>query len=181
MADTTGALCLVDRCLRCRLVPVATFGRARSNRRAYRCRLFPFLRTPNPMSVKFSSIAANLTKERDGEYREVPEWPSVKLGVRSLHNPAYQLARDALIARYVRKKPSPVQRQIDAGRLYATHILFGWDGFSNEDGTPLVYTPELAMEKMTNPEYRELVQKVEAAATEVGESEIEFIEEATKN
>lgn len=131
------------------------------------------------MAIKLSSIKNNITAEREGAYIEIPEWPGVSLGVRSLELPAYKIALDQLVQKYARKykgkNAPPDVRDADIGGLLADHILFGWNGFEE------TYTPESAKELMTAPEGRDFVKQVLWAATQVSENEIEFVADATKN
>lgn len=131
------------------------------------------------MTVKFSSIKNNVAAERDGSYIDIPDWPGVKLGVRSLELPAYKIALDILVQRYARKykgkSAPPDVRDSDVGRLLAEHILFGWEGFDE------AYDSDMAIETMSSGEGRELVKQTLWAATQVAETEVEFVSEATKN
>lgn len=131
------------------------------------------------MTIKFSSIKNKIDVERSGEFKEIPEWPGVKLGVRSLELPAYKLALDLLVQRLARKykhKGAPPEvRDAEVGKLLAEHILFGWEGFDEE------YSPEIALETLSSAEGRDLVKFTLWAAAQVGETEVEFVKEATKN
>lgn len=128
------------------------------------------------MSVKFSSLAADTAKESEGDWQEIPDLPGVSLKVRSFNFPAYRVARDLLLQRMARKfgrKPAPAdESEAEFGRLYAQHILLGWSGFDVE------YTPEVARDALTNPAFRDLRRHVEYAASQVGASEVEFLEDA---
>jgi hypothetical protein len=81
--------------------------------------------------------------------------------------------------RYARKykgKPAPLDvRDADIGKLLAEHILFGWKGFKEE------YSEDHARELLISPRGRSLRNQVTWAATQVGEKEVEFIVDATKN
>lgn len=131
------------------------------------------------MTIKISSVLANVELEKTGEYIDIPEWPGVSLGVRSLELPAYKIALDVLVGRlsrkYRNKSVPPVERDAEVGKLLAKHILFGWKGFSEP------YSEEFATEILGSPEGRNLVKQTLWAASQVGESEIEFIEESAKN
>jgi hypothetical protein len=128
------------------------------------------------MSVKLSSLAADTAKETEGDWIEVPELPGVRLKVRSFNFPAYRVARDLLLQRMARKhgrKPAPAdESEVEFGKLYSAHILLGWEGFDVE------YTPAAARDALTDPAFRDLRRHVEYAASQVGASEVEFMEEA---
>jgi hypothetical protein len=131
------------------------------------------------MTIKFSSIKNKIDVERSGEFKEIPEWPGVKLGVRSLELPAYKLALDLLVQKFARqyknKGAPPEVRDSEVGKLLAKHILFGWEGFDE------AYDEEKANEVMASAEGRDLVKYTLWAASQVGETEVEFVEEAVKN
>lgn len=131
------------------------------------------------MAVKLASVKADLDIEAKGEWVPYPDWPGVEFNVRSLHAPAYQTARDLLIQRLTRKfKGQPIPQSAlapEIGKIYCKHILGGWRGFDE------VYTEEIALERLSDPAYRNLVAAVEWCAGQVGQSEVEFIENAEKN
>jgi len=129
--------------------------------------------------VKLGSLKADLVKEADGEWIDIPDLPGVALKVRSVNFPAYKTARDLAVQRLARKhgkKPIPEKEMAEvSGRLFAEHLLLGWRGFDVD------YTPELALEVLTDPAYRELRAHVEWAAAQVGHAEVEFVEDLAKN
>lgn len=132
------------------------------------------------MTISINSIKVDVEAERNGEFKEIPEWPGVKLGVRSLELPAYKIALDQLVQKYQRrykgnKSVPPDVRDSDIGGLVAKHILFGWEGFKEQ------YTPEYATELLTAPEGRNLLKQAIWAAGQVGERDVEFVEETAKN
>lgn len=131
------------------------------------------------MTIKLASVKTDLQREADGELIDIPELPGVALLVRSLNYPPYRLARDQQLQKFARtygKKPVPADEMTAAfGRLYATHIVLGWRGFDVD------YSPDTALETLSDPAYRELVVHVEYAAGQVGRAEIEFVEELEKN
>lgn len=131
------------------------------------------------MTIKLASIKNKIAVEREGTYIDIPDWPGVSLGVRSLEYPAYRIAVDQLVQRYARKYKTktapPDVRDADFGRLLAEHILFGWKGFDEE------YTPELALDILASAEGREFSKQIIWAATSVAETEVEFVVDATKN
>lgn len=131
------------------------------------------------MTIKLSSIKTNPAAELEGDYISIPEWPGVSLGVRSLEIPAYKIALDILVQRFARKykgaNAPPAVRDAEVGKLLGQHILFGWEGFEEE------YTQESAIELLGSPEGRNLVKQTLWAASQVGETEVEFIADETKN
>lgn len=129
------------------------------------------------MAVKFSSLAADTAKEQQGDWVDVPDLPGVRLLVKSFNDPKYRVARDLLVQRLARKqgrnKPTAAEEtEVAFGRLYADHILLGWEGFD------VPYSAAAAREALTDVAYRDLRRYVEQAATQVGATEVEFVEEA---
>lgn len=131
------------------------------------------------MTVKLKSLKADLQKEADGAWIEYPEWSGVSFNVRSLHVPSYTIKRDQLVNKLARKygrKPIPPEvKSKEFGRLYHEEILRGWMGLDEE------YSAEVALKILTDPAYRAIVGAVEYCASQVSETDIEFIEEASKN
>jgi len=134
---------------------------------------------PTAPRVKLSSLRADEALERNGDWKDAIGIPGVSFKVRSINYPPYTIARDFLMQRLRRKAGGkPIKQDVllpELGRLYAEHILLDWKGFDE------AYTPELAMKTLTDPQYRELVSAIESLASQVGESEIEFIEDTIKN
>lgn len=131
------------------------------------------------MTVKLSSLKADLAREEKGDWIEYPDWPGVEFNVSSLHLPAYLTAREILfqrLARQYKKKPAPsAVVSLEIGKLYAKHILHGWRGLD------VTYTPEVATETLSDPEYRNVVAAIEYCAGKVSETDVEFVEEEVKN
>jgi len=124
------------------------------------------------MTVKLSSLKADLVRESVGDWVPYPQWPGVRFRVSSLNKPEYVTARDSLMQRLARTKSDAA---VEFGRLYAEHILHEWDGLDE------AYTPELAHHTLTNPEFREVVRAVEWCASRLAELNLEFVEKTGKN
>lgn len=131
------------------------------------------------MTIKLSSLKANLDREEKGDWVEFPDWPGVEFNVSSLLIPQYTTARDLLIQRLLRQsKGKPIPREtynVEIGKLFAKHILHGWRGLD------AAYSPEKAEEILTDPEYRNVVAAIEYCAGRVSELDVEFVEDAGKN
>lgn len=131
------------------------------------------------MTVKLSSLKANLDRETKGDWIDFPDWEGVSFNVSSLNLPAYTTKRDLLLQRLQRKyKRKPVPKDVlnaELGRLYAEHILHGWRGLDVE------YSPTVALETLTDPEYRNVVAAVEYCAAQVSAIDVEFVEEEAGN
>ncbi|MDI6026716.1 hypothetical protein QBK99_10990 [Corticibacterium sp. UT-5YL-CI-8] len=131
------------------------------------------------MTIKLSSLKADLAREAKGDWIEFPDWPGVEFNVSSLLLPAYTTARDLLMQRLTRQsKGKPIARDLmtsEIGKLYAKHILHGWRGLDVE------YSPDAAAETLADPEYRAVVAAVEWCASKVSDIDIQFVEDAGKN
>ena len=139
----------------------------------------PYRKKPITMTIKIESVLADTDVEQNGMYIEIPEWPGVSLSVRSLELPAYKIALDILVSRFARKykgkSAPPVERDSEVGKLLAKHILFDWKGFEEP------YSEDYALELFSSPKGRNLVKQTMWAAAQVGEIDIEFVEEEVKN
>lgn len=131
------------------------------------------------MAVKLGSLAADLAREKDGDLVEIPELPGVKLRVRGFGYGPYQMAKSQIesrwVRRYGREAVPPEVAYRDNGRLYADHILLGWEGFDEE------YSPEKGLEVLLDPAYRELHEHIRYAGQKLMQSDAEFVEDAAKN
>ncbi|MDX0057952.1 hypothetical protein GOC19_16085 [Sinorhizobium meliloti] len=131
------------------------------------------------MTVKLASLKANLEREAAGDWIEYPDWPGVAFCVKSLHSPSYVTARDLMLQRQARKNkgkaPPADVIAVEAGKIYSQHILLGWRGLDVE------YSADVALQVLTDPAYRQVVAAIEWCAQQVAQTDIEFVEEATKN
>lgn len=131
------------------------------------------------MTVKLSSLKADLERETTGDWVSFPDWPGVDFNVSSLHLPAYQTARDILFKRLQKTyKGSPIPQAVmttEMGKLYAKHILHDWRGLDVE------YSQQSAAEILADPAYRNIVAAIEFCAGTISATDIEFVEEAAKN
>jgi hypothetical protein len=145
------------------------------------------------MTIKLSSLAVDLTLEREGEWVEVKEWPGLNpvkpyeavavpglaFLVRSTNFPAYVSARqkalEKLKADYPNDDvPQAVATRVD-GELAVEHLLLGWRGLDVE------YSAPAALEAATAEEHRALRSMVFWCAGRVGKKQVEFTESAAKN
>lgn len=131
------------------------------------------------MTIKLTSLKVDLQRELQGDWMPSIGLAGVEFNVSSLHIPAYVTDRDLLSMRLAKKyKGEPVptdERTREIGKLYAKHILHGWRGLDTE------YTPEFALEVLTNPEYRIVVAEIESCAARLGEPQIEFVKADDSN
>jgi len=131
------------------------------------------------MTVKFASTKVDLSKEAAGEWVPSRAFPGVEFQVSSIQLPAFVTARDMLFQRWARKyKGQPVPLDVkhdELGKLVAKHILHSWRGFDEE------YTPELAESSLRDREFRDLLSDVELCAVQVGEVDVQFVEDESGN
>ncbi|MDR7034492.1 hypothetical protein [Mesorhizobium sp. BE184] len=131
------------------------------------------------MTVKLSSLRANVEREQKGDWIPYPEWPGVEFNVKSFYSPEYLAARNLLFQGYAKKYgndpvPPDVLRQ-GLGELYGEHILHGWRGIDVD------WTRELATAELTAESGRDIVKAVEWCAQRLAKKDIEFVEGAVKN
>lgn len=144
------------------------------------------------MTIKLGSLAADLSKERDGEWIEPKEWPGldpekpfeqtalpgVKFLVRSTHYPAYVTARQAVLESLKKdypddKVPADVAAR-EEGQLAIQHLLLDWQGFD------VKFSADVASTLMSAEEHRVLRQIVFWCAGRVGKRKLEFVEASEK-
>jgi hypothetical protein len=134
------------------------------------------------MVVKLASLKADLDLEEKGEWQQaleiIPD-TDVWFRVSSINLPAYTMARDLLQQRWARVyKKTPVPDNIinaEIGHLFAIHLLHEWKGFD------VPYSPETAIELLSDPANRTMIKAVETCASQVAQIEIEFVGKEAKN
>lgn len=134
--------------------------------------------------LKISSIAADLAKEAEGDWIDIAEWAGVRLLVRSIHNKLFQNAREQRIAKLTKelgRLPFQSEMEPHIAKFATSFLLLGWDGICGDDDTPIPYSTSKAIELMTDPAMRSLVEQVIWAATRVGSRDAEFVTANAKN
>lgn len=132
--------------------------------------------------LKLSSIKTTISEE--GEWVESADWPGVRLKVRGINCRDYQQARELLVQKQIKalqRVPTTPEMEPALGKLVARHLLRGWEGIAGDDDKALEYTPEIGLEKLSDPAYAALEQQVIWAASRVGERDAEFTVDAAKN
>ena len=131
------------------------------------------------MTVKLSSLKANLTREIEGDWVPYPVWKGVRFRVSSFNKPEYKTALDELNQRIMKKSggamPSIDEMRPHYAKLYVDQILHEWEGFDVE------YSPEEAVARLSDPEYRDLFGAVEWCANQMARIDVEYVEGAAKN
>lgn len=145
------------------------------------------------MTIKLGSLAADLSKERDGEWVEPKEWPGlnpekpmeqtplpgVAFHVRSTNYPSYVTARQAALEDLKKNYPDDnvppdVAARIE-GQLAVEHLLLGWRGFD------IAYSADAVETILAAEEHRVLRSMIYWCAGRVGKRQVEFVKEAAKN
>lgn len=136
------------------------------------------------MALKLSSIKRDLAKENDGEWQNIPEWPGVRLKVRSINSRDYQIAREMLLQKLTRqlgRMPTTPEMEPMLAKLVAQHLARGWEGLADEKDVLIEYESKTAMDLISNPEMRALEEQFIWAAMRVGDHNAEFTVDAAKN
>ena len=130
------------------------------------------------MTIKLSSLKVDLQREKTGDWIAYPEWPGVEFNVSSLMVPEFVNARNALNKRLSKSfkgvdVPESV-RMPELGKVLAKHVLHDWRGLDED------YTPERALEILSDWAFREVTSAVLYCASLIGQSDAEFVEDAGK-
>jgi hypothetical protein len=133
--------------------------------------------------VKLSAIKSDPELEREGV------WQDYELGIRvkvaRMGNQAFdecvrKLSEPHLSGFRRNKLPSEVLERITK-QAVARHILLGWEGIDGEDGKPLPYSEETALEILNDPALADFYKFVLLAANEAELFRRKDMEEAAGN
>lgn len=145
------------------------------------------------MAFVLDSLAADMEKERDGEWIEPKEWPGlnpekpleqtplpgVGFLVRSTNYPPYVTARQAALektkADYPDNSIPPEVAALIEGELAVEHLLLNWKGFD------VAFSSDEARVRLTAEKHRVLRSMVYWCAGRVGKKQVEFVRDAAKN
>jgi hypothetical protein len=145
----------------------------------------PFIPSEQGYTMKLSSLKADLAREEEGDWVEIPDFPGVSLKVRSANSKAYSMQLSVLSQKFARKygqRPIPPEDSLrGSGKLLARYILLDWKGLDDDVAQPLIYSADLAEELLTNPEYRKLANAVLWAAQRIAEAEVDELDDVIKN
>lgn len=137
--------------------------------------------------VKLSSLKRNIQAEADGEWIDAEDFPGTDIAwnVRSINYPPYVKARDAANIRLRNKhKKDAVPEEAAAevyGKLIVDYLLLGWRGIADDDGNETPFSKEAALAELTQVEASLVRGSILFAASKVGLSELEFVEDSEKN
>jgi hypothetical protein len=132
------------------------------------------------MAIRLKSLKADLNKEREGDWVSYPDFgdPDVAFKVRAMTNPDFQAKFDREVMKLAQKHGQSVprdERDRALGQLMAEEILLDWRGLDEP------YSPEMAMDLLTDPAYRELRVAVESCAMRLTRLKVDFVETEGKN
>lgn len=134
------------------------------------------------MAIKLTSLRADLKRENEGDWVDIPELPGLRLKVRGGAYGPYQAAKSIVEGKWARRygrNPVPVEELLrENGRLYAEFILVDWQGL-DDGGEPV--SVEQARDILTDPAFRDLHEHIRYAMLMVSQTEAEFVEDAAKN
>lgn len=127
------------------------------------------------MAIKLDSLKVDLAREREGAWVVIPDLPGVRLKVRGNGYSPFQVAIGQLEQKWARtygREPVPPEVMFrENGKVYAEHILLGWEGFDEE------YSPEKALQSLIDPEMRALHDHIRYAMLRVSNVNPEFDDE----
>jgi hypothetical protein len=131
------------------------------------------------MTIKLSSLKADLKREAEGDWIEYPDWKGVAFNVTSPLAPVFATARDLKLQELTKKFkgeeiPAKESEAVMA-ELYAEHILKDWRGLDES------YTYEKGREICTAPEYRNVFNAIVWCSGRLSRIEAEFVETEAKN
>lgn len=136
-------------------------------------------------AVRLSSLKADIQKEREGDWiAAIDIDPSIEWLVRSTNYPPFRIARDARVAKLVRTHGDKIPDEVSAevfGKLAVEHLLLGWKGLVDDDEKEILFTAEMAADVLTDDAYRRVRGSVYAAASRVGTTEVDVVEQTAKN
>ena len=122
--------------------------------------------------MKITDLRRDLRAEVDGEWNDAPELGAdeatgkpIRFLTRSIHYPPFKLDLRHTQLRLARKfgdDVPPDEEDRENGRLYATHLLLGWEGIEDE------FTQAVALAALTDVAQRDLREAVVACARVVG-------------
>lgn len=136
------------------------------------------------MALKLSSIRRDATRDNEGEWQDIPEWPGVKIKARSINSKDYQIAREMLVQKLMRtlgRAPTSPEMEPMLGKIVATHLLRGWEGIAGDDDALIEYSAKVGLETLGDPDMNALEQQVIWAAMRTGDRDAEFTADAVKN
>lgn len=133
--------------------------------------------------AKLSLLRSDAKKETEGVW---VEWEhGVSLLIARLNNPGFQARVRVLTAKHtkeIRSGSFPDEEMEGVSKsAMAHHVLLGWKNIEDEDGKPLEYSNEKALELLNEPDLRDMYQFVLTQANERDLYRREVEEDSTGN
>lgn len=129
--------------------------------------------------MKISQLRSEFVDE--GTLVDLPDWPGIKVSVRASDHPEYQNALTVGFERKRRATKDPTVRNEIVYRAIAKHLLFGWEGVTDDDEKPLEFDRELVVGWAKDRAYRRFFESVLAAASLLASEVIEEREDQGKS
>jgi hypothetical protein len=137
------------------------------------------------MALRLSSLRADLKRENEGDWVEIPDFPGLKLKVRSFNYGPFVTAKSLVDQRnqrryFSKRKDAPPEELYELNaRLYLDHILLDWDGLDGDDGKPVPFAK--AEEILLDPAFRVLHDGIRYAGLLLSQVDADYIEDVRKN
>jgi len=133
--------------------------------------------------AKITSIMTDLNKGESGVWVDYAE--GIKLCIAGINNTAYKKKRNLLMKPYLKQVRSKALTSDEVLEIIkpavAEHLLVGWKNLEDENGAPIAYSPEKALEFFKNPALSDLYQFVLETAGENDVYRQELLEDAEGN
>jgi hypothetical protein len=118
--------------------------------------------------IVLKSLAADLAKEREGEWIASRRLDGARYHVRSTNNPEFRAAQSSAL-RVLQERYASGNTEVDVNELQKTraaltveHLIIDWNGFDEP------YTKDLGSATLADPSQRDLLADIEECASRVG-------------
>jgi hypothetical protein len=133
--------------------------------------------------MDISQIKVDSKAQEEGEWRDHPYFPGVRVNVRSAHSKAFKKRRAQLqngIPRRQRGTGDAILVQEEIDQQAQCVLVLGFDGIT-ENGEKVEYSPELVTRWSNDPDYRRFFDGVRELSEEIGIAEQSAVEESLGN
>lgn len=121
--------------------------------------------------MKLSQLRSEFVDE--GTMVDLPDWPGVRVSVRASDHPEYQNALTVGFERKRRASKDPNVRAEIVNRAIAKHLLFGWEGITDDDDKPIEFDRATVVEWAKDRAYRRFFDAVLGAANVLANEVVE--------
>jgi hypothetical protein len=125
--------------------------------------------------MKLNEVAVDVDRLEKGDWvNDIPDMQGVRFKVRGANNMDWRKLQSTLIDAVPRKhkaggRITPQANDDIMTKLFVNCCLLDWDGLENNDGSPIPFSKEKALELLTNPELRRIRDGVAYAANTVAD------------